>query len=133
MPSQLVKQLGGQEALAFVVNRGFEKNLMLYPKPVWEGITKDINNLNPYDKQNRDFLRYFYRGATEIEMDNQDRILINKKLAEYAGIEKDVVIFAYNDRMELWAQEEYERFMSAEPNDFSDLAQKVLGTKNGVQ
>ena len=127
IPSQLIKQLGEGESHTFVVNRGFEKNLTLYPKSVWEIITKDVNALNPYDKQNRDFVRYFYRGATEVEMDSQDRILINKKLTEYAGMDKDIIIFAYNDRMELWAAEEYERFMDSEPNDFSDLAQKVLG------
>ncbi len=129
MPSQLIKQLGEKESFTFIVNRGFEKNLMLYPKEVWEGITKEVNGLNPYDKQNRDFVRYFYRGATEIDMDSQDRILINKKLTDYAGIDKDIVIFAYNDRMELWAAEEYEKFMGSEPGDFSDLAQKVLGGK----
>ena len=127
LPSQLIKQLGEQESYQFVINRGFEKNLMLYPKSVWDGITQQVNELNPYDKQNRDFLRYFYRGATEVEMDNQDRILINKKLMEYAGMDKEMIIFAYNDRMELWAASEYDNFMNSEPGDFSGLAQQVLG------
>jgi MraZ protein len=127
LPSQLIKQMGELESYHFVINRGFEKNLMLYPKAIWESITSQVNALNPYDKQNRDFLRYFYRGATEVELDNQDRILINKKLMEYGGIDKDMVIFAYNDRMELWSAEEYDKFMNSEPSDFSDLAQKVLG------
>ena len=127
MPSQLLKQLGEKETYTFVLNRGFEKNLMLYPKEVWDKIVEEVNALNTYDKQNRDFVRYFYRGATEIEMDGQERILINKRLAEYAGLDKEAILFAYNDRIEIWDSQEFNNMMKDEPSDFSDLAQSVLG------
>ena len=74
---------------------------MLYPEPVWERITNEINQLNLYNKKNRNFVRYFYRGAQKVSMDSADRILVSKRLLEYAGIDKEVVLSAYNDRIEI--------------------------------
>jgi MraZ protein len=127
MPTQLIRKLGVTENSVFVINRGFEKNLMLYPKEVWDAITKEVNKLNLYNQKNREFVRYFYRGASELEIDGQDRLLLSKRLMEYAGIEKEAVIFAYNDRMEIWAKDEFDKLMNDEPSDFSNLAQDVLG------
>ncbi len=126
MPSDLIGQMG-EGAKSFVVNRGFEKCLMLYPEPVWERITTEINQLNLYNKKNRDFVRYFYRGAQKLELDSADRLLITKRLLEYAGIDKDVILSAYNDRIEVWAKDQYDLLLDEEPDDFSDLAEEVLG------
>jgi len=131
MPSGLIGQLGDDKALNFVINRGFEKCLMLYPESVWERTTNEINQLNLYNKKNRDFVRYFYRGAQKVTMDSADRILVSKRLLEYAGIDKQVILSAYNDRIEIWAQQEYEELLEEEPADFSDLAEEVLGKGDG--
>ena len=129
MPTGLISQLGEEEP-AFVVNRGFENCLMLYPEKVWDDISREVNGLNQYDKRNREFVRYFYRGAQRLTMDSADRILLPKRLQEYAGIDKDVIMVAVNDKSEIWAQEKYDRMLDEEPVDFSDLAQVVLGDKS---
>ena len=59
MPSGLISQLEDTEEYTFVINRGFEKCLILYPEDVWERITGEINQLNLYNKKNRDLVRYF--------------------------------------------------------------------------
>lgn len=129
MPTDLIGQLG-EGVRTFVVNRGFEKCLMLYPEPVWERITTEINQLNLYNKKNRDFVRYFYRGAQKLELDSADRMLITKRLLEYANIDKDLILSAYNDRIEVWSKEQYDRMLDEEPDDFSGLAEEVLGKIN---
>ncbi|MBL7793029.1 MAG: division/cell wall cluster transcriptional repressor MraZ [Saprospiraceae bacterium] len=127
LPSGLIARLGEAKQQRFVINRGFEKCLMLYPEAIWQSISLEVNQLNIYNKKNRDFVRYFYRGAQELEMDGADRILIPKRLLEYAGIDKDIILSAYNGRIEIWSQEEYDRLLAEEPSDFSDLAEDVLG------
>ena len=129
MPTDLIGQLG-EGVRTFVVNRGFEKCLMLYPEPVWERITTEINQLNLYNKKNRDFVRYFYRGAQKLELDSADRMLITKRRLEYANIDKDLILSAYNDRIEVWSKEQYDRMLDEEPDDFSGLAEEVLGKIN---
>ncbi|GJM31814.1 MAG: transcriptional regulator MraZ [Saprospiraceae bacterium] len=127
MPSGLINQLGENEKLTFVVNRGFEKCLILYPEAMWKKISAEVNQLNLYNKKNRDFSRYFYRGAQEMLMDGADRILLPKRLLEYAGIDRDAILSAYNGRIEIWAKHEYDQMLDEEPTDFSDLAEDVLG------
>ena len=65
--------------------------------------------------------------ATEIAPDASDRILLPKRLVEYAGIEKEVVLSAVNDRVEIWSKERYDQMLNDEPDDFSDLAEEVMG------
>ena len=65
LPSSLVKQLESGLDKSFMLNRGFEKCLILYPQSVWEEKSKEVNQLNPYNIKNREFARFFFRGATQ--------------------------------------------------------------------
>ena len=127
LPSGLKKQLLPEDKERFVINRGFEKNLTLYPDSEWQKISHEINALNLYNKKNREFVRYFFRGASELRTDATSRLLIPKFLLDYAGIEKEVVLFAYGQRIEIWSKEVYARMMRDEPEDFSSLAEEVMG------
>lgn len=123
MPSALLKQIGGDENLKFVINRGYEQHLMLYPIEVWEIKTKEINQLNINIAQQRKAIRYFYRGATELEVDSSERINLPGSLMEYAGIDKDVMLFAYQNQIEIWAKDKYEAMIEEEPDDYVQLAE----------
>lgn len=127
IPTGLITQLGEDGQQGFVINRGFEKCLVLYPRPLWDKISEEINELNLYNQQNREFARYFFRGAQEIALDGVDRILLSKRLMDYAGIDKDVILSAYSGRIEIWAKEIYDDMLDQEPADFANLANKVLG------
>ena len=72
-------------------------------------------------------MRYFFRGATELEIDSSQRINLPKNLSEYAEVDKEVILFAYFDRIEIWAKEQYDSLMDDEPHDFATLAEEVMG------
>jgi MraZ protein len=130
MPSSLRKQVPQEAADRFVINRGFEQCLVMYPVNEWQKITDEINKLNPYVKKNRDFIRYFFRGAVELTLDSSARLLLPKRLLEYANIDKDVVLFAHTNKIEIWAEQLYNNVLDNEPEDFADLAESVMGNKN---
>lgn len=130
LPSPLLKQLGDLAGDGFVLNRGFEKCLVLYPRIAWDSISKDIQKLNQYVKKNMDFIRYFFRGATELELDSNSRLLFPRRLLDYAQVEKELVLFAYFDKIEIWSKESYEALLNDEPTDFDDLAEEVMGDMN---
>ncbi|MBK7231903.1 MAG: division/cell wall cluster transcriptional repressor MraZ [Saprospiraceae bacterium] len=130
LPSNLMKLLGSLQVNSFVVNRGFEKCLILYPQDVWEEKTKEVNQLNPYNIKNREFARFFYRGATQVEPDASMRILIPKSLQEHALIESDVMLLAYHNQIEIWSKEEYLKMVKNEPLDFASLAEEVFRHKD---
>lgn len=130
LPAALKKQLPPQAEGRFVVNRGFEKHLSLYPFNEWQIITAELNRLNLYIKKNREFVRYFHRGATELTLDTQGRLLLPRRLLEYAGIHEDIVLLAYSNRIECWDTEVYETLLHNEPEDFARLAEEIMGRES---
>ena len=132
LPAGLKKQISPDAQEKFVLNRGFEKHLTLYPMNEWKVISAEVNKLNLFVKKNRTFHRMFHNGATEIELDNTSRFLIPKNLMDYAGIDKDIVLFAYSNRIEVWSKAEYDRMLNDDSVDFSSLAEEVMGNQNGA-
>ena len=127
MPSALFKQLPVSQRKKLVVNRGFETHLTLYPVNIWNRVTAELNKLNLYIRKNRDFVRRFHNGATELLIDGTNRILVPKPLLQYAAITKDAVLVAFSDRIELWSQTEYDKLMKDRDVDFAALAEDVMG------
>lgn len=130
LPVGLRKQVHPDAMEKFVVNRGFESCLALYPLNEWQAISAEINQLNEFVKKNREFARYFYRGASELELDSTGRILLPKRLLDYAGIDKDVILSAWSNKIEIWAPEKFEALLKDEPDDFASLAEEVMGKVN---
>jgi MraZ protein len=126
LPALLKKQVPKEALDRFVLNRGFENCLVLYPMNEWKVISEEINRLNLYNRKNRNFVRYFYRGATELALDGSNRLLLPKTLMTYAGIDREVILFAFSNRVEIWAKDKYESLMTNEPEDFALLAEEVM-------
>jgi len=126
LPSGLKKQCSAQFDGKFVVNRGLENCLVLYQKQDWEVVSGKIAKLNQFVLKNRQFIRRFNNGATSLELDSAGRLLIPKKLLEYAGITKETILFGYADKIEIWSKEAYEKMMNEE-QDFAALAEEVMG------
>lgn len=127
LPAALKKQLPAEAEGRFVVNRGFEQHLVLYPFPEWRRVTAQLDRLNPFVKKHRDFTRYFHRGATELELDSSGRLLLPRRLLDYAGIHDAVILLAYAQRIECWDPTLYDNVLSDEPADFSRLAEEIMG------
>ena len=100
---------------------------MLYPKDVWDKKASEVNQLNIYNTRQRNFKRYFYRGATKLATDTADRLLVPKSLLEYADASSEVILFAYHEQVEIWSKESYNQMLQAEPDEFSELADDVFG------
>lgn len=129
LPAGVIRQLptaGGK----VVINRGFEPCLVLYPGVEWDRQVAELSRLNPYVRENREFVRYFLRGASPAEPDSANRILIPRALLDYAGIDKDVVMMGNLSNLELWSPDRYKAQLDREPEDFSALAEKVMGGRS---
>lgn len=129
IPVGLKKQLPEAENEGLVINRGFEKHLVIYTRKEWDKIVDDLSKLNQYEKKTREFIRYFTRGATELTLDAAGRVLLPKNLLEYAGIDAEVVLACQFNKIEVWAQAAYDAQMDDEPENFANLAEEVMGGK----
>ncbi|HRE52147.1 MAG TPA: division/cell wall cluster transcriptional repressor MraZ [Flavitalea sp.] len=127
LPAGIKKQLPEEYSGQFVINRGFEKCLTLYPLTSWEPIINGISKLNDFDPKVREFRRYFFNGATQVELDSASRLLLPPNLKEHAGLEKDIVIVGAIKKIEIWDKIKYKQFFeSISPEYFSELAKEVI-------
>ena len=132
VPSNLKKQLPNVEQEGLVINRGFEKHLVIYPRSVWQRIVEDLSKLNAYEQKTREFIRYFTRGATELTLDAAGRVNLPKSLLESVGISTntEIVLACQFDKIEVWSKSAYEALFEQEPENFSVLAEEVMGNVN---
>lgn len=130
MPVRFAKQMPAENNSGFVVNRGIEKCLTLYTLPEWDRVTKELEVLNQYDAEQRLFLRQFFRGATEVMYDANNRLLLPKRLMDYAGIESDVILLGYFNRIEIWATQIYDEVMEIDAARYAALAGNIMGNPN---
>ncbi len=128
LPAGFKKQLPEGETSRFVINRGFERCLALYPMKTWEPLFAKINGLNEFDPKQREFRRAFLNGATYVEPDTAGRILLPPSLKSYAELQKDIVLMATGDKLEIWDSNKYKQFFDSISSDaLSDLGNQVLG------
>jgi len=128
LPAGFKKQLPESETNRFVINRGFEKCLALYPMRTWEPLFAKITGLNEFDPKQREFRRAFLNGATYVEPDTAGRILLPPSLKVYADLQKDIVLMATGDKIEIWDSIKYKQFFDSISSDaLSDLGKDVLG------
>lgn len=130
-PAELKRQLEPSGQNRFVINRSvFQPCLVIYPMDEWEKVTQQLDQLNSFNRKNDMFIRKFRNGATLIEMDKAGRILIPKRLKQFAGLERKLVLFANSNIIEVWDHDRYEELINSEWEDFGELAEEVMGEKN---
>lgn len=126
-PSGLRKQLPPAAQRDFMLNKGFEDCLTLYPLHEWEVISEKLSKMNLFKPKNRMFYRLFHQGAKMISLDKAGRILIPTSHTERVGLQSEVMLIAYNDRIEIWDKAKYFEMIEASMADFADLADEVMG------
>ena len=96
IPAKLREQLGD----SFVVTKGLDDCLFVYPQEAWEELEQKIRQL-PMSKS-RSLQRFFLSSAADVTVDRQGRIVIPSVLRSYAKLERDVVVIGVGERAELW-------------------------------
>ncbi len=121
IPAKLRYDLGEN----FILTRGLDSCLFIYPKEEWINIISKYKEL-PNTKDARNFMRFFLSGAVECELDKQGRINISMPLKTYANMLKECVIIGVNDRIELWSNENWNKFITDNESNLSDIADNLF-------
>ena len=122
IPSKFRNELGS----SFVITRGLEKCLFVYPLKEWENIVNKLKSLPFTKKDSRDFTRFFMSGATECILDKQGRVCITSPLVHYAGLTHDCVIIGANDRLEIWDNDTWNNFFITNEENFANIAENLF-------
>lgn len=120
VPAKLREGLGN----TFVITKGLDGCLYAYPLNEWNILEEKLKTLPLTNKDARAFVRFFFSGACEVELDKQGRGLIPQNLKEYAGIEKDIVSIGVLSRVEIWSKEKWSEYNESNI-DFDSIAEKM--------
>ena len=127
IPAKFRKALDPINDRTFVVTRGFDRCLTLYPIQEWNIVEQQLASLSSIRNRNREFVRSIVRYASYVQYDRQGRIIIPDNLKLYASIEKEVSIIGMITKIELWSPEKIKKYDSdqVDIDDFDDLADDI--------
>ena len=106
LPAKLRDELGE----TFIITKGLDNCLFVYPTEEWKIIETKLKQLPMAKAEARAFVRFFFSGAAELELDKNGRILLPLSLREYANLDKDVIIIGVSNRVEIWSKSEWNNY-----------------------
>lgn len=119
IPSKFKNELGNN----CIITKGTGTNLMIFSGDGFQNLYEKMTNVSIFDEEAQKPVRKFLSSAFEAEEDGQGRILLPKELALYAGITKNIVFVGVGSRVEIWAEEIWDKMQETEEKtDFSVLA-----------
>lgn len=123
IPSRLRDGLGEQ----FVVTKGLDTCLFVYPLSEWESLESKLRALPFTSADVRSFVRLLFAGATVCELDKQGRILLPQNLRAHAHLERDAVILGVANRVEIWDKSVWEDYSTHAAASFEQVAGNLEG------
>jgi len=119
IPARLRLELGEKP----ILTRGLDNCLFIYPHRDWELFMEKLNKLPMGQAKARNFKRFILSGACEIEIDEMGRALIPEPLKKYSGITKEVIIIGVGDRIELWNEDVWNKYIAEAEKASGDIAE----------
>jgi MraZ protein len=102
MPAKFRKELGKK----IIITPGLGQCLFIFTIKEWEKVSKKLSSsdtdLSFLKADQRNFNRYMFGRAAEVEMDSIGRILIPEFLKERIGLKNSAAIVGVKDRVEVW-------------------------------
>lgn len=113
MPAKFKDQLEP----GFIVAKGTNGCLFCFSKQEFEKLYEKLASVPMFDTEAQKTIRALLASAFETEEDNQGRILLPQELRAYANMEKNIVTIGVGNRVEIWSEEKFDEYNSAENYD----------------
>ncbi len=128
-PADFQEQLGDLSGEGFVLRPGlFRKCIEMYTMKEWQQKQEKLKQLSPFVKVNVDLMRKYNAGARLVKLDSTGRLLIPKPLIEQSDLDKEVVIIALPEYMEIWDKGAYHKAnMEMDQATLEQLLQEKFG------
>ena len=85
-----------------VITRGMEGCLYVFPLTSWQRIETRLTELPLTDPEARNFVRFFYSGASKAKTDSAGRVTLPATLRMFAQVDGNVVVAGAPNRLEIW-------------------------------
>lgn len=130
IPAKFRQSLSDDNEGTFVITRGMDSCVWVYPLIQWKDIESNLRNLSSLSKINRTFVRNTARYASPSTYDKQGRITLTPYLIDYAGLDKDVLIVGMVNKIEIWnptrLDETDKQNLEIDPAAYDELAKNII-------
>jgi MraZ protein len=108
-----------------VVTKGLDGCLFLYVMDEWKVLADRLSRLPISQSNTRAFARLMLAGAMDVQIDKQGRIIVPDYLRKYAGLKKKVVINGLYNRLEIWDEDNWEKYKKKTEKESGNIAEKL--------
>ena len=130
IPAKFRQSLFDDNEGTFVITRGMDSCVWVYPLIQWKDIESNLRNLSSLSNINRTFVRNTARYASPSTYDKQGRITLTPYLIDYAGLDKDVLIVGMVNKIEIWnptrLDETDKQNLEIDPAAYDELAKNII-------
>lgn len=114
-----------------VLTRGLDTCLDVYTRADWDALVEArLAPLDPFSREARELMRFFFSAATDAELDRQGRVLVPPALARHAKLGRDVVVAGVRDHLEIWDRTAWAAHVGEIEGSADDVAER-LAQKRG--
>lgn len=115
-----------------VITIGSEGRLVIRPAAEWSAFEADLRLRQETPREERQFLRFVFANAREVEIDSQGRILLTPDQRAFAAIADRAVFAGVGNVVEVVGEEAWDRDMASfTPDAFTRLSDSVFSEKGG--
>lgn len=132
IPARMRKVLSPDANDTFTLTRGFKKCIAAYPLDEWEKIQKILYQKNQFDEDDDYIISMMLMWCSDTTLDGQQRIVLPKKLLDFAGIDSKVFILGKMDHIEFWNPDEFDRFAASRTESYESIASKVMSKRDNL-
>jgi MraZ protein len=133
MPAKFRKELGQK----IIITPGLGQCLFIFTTKEWEKVSKKLSDsdsdLSFLKADQRNFNRYMFGRAAEVEIDSIGRILVPDFLKERIGLLNSVAIVGVKDRVEVWSEKVWSQQKEIVEKQAEQLAEKLAPPGRGEE
>ena len=130
IPSKFRQCLSLDNQETFILSRGLDSCIYVYPLVIWQEIEENIRKLSSISKTNRLFIRDIVRYASPTKYDKQGRISLTQSLINYSNLKKEILIIGVVNKIEIWNPEVLNDLekdnRNIDQSSYEDLADKII-------
>jgi MraZ protein len=122
----LAKSRSRKATARFVLTRGFEGGLALYPASEWMRIEDKLSEVSFTQRDFRYFNRILHSEASEVVLDSQGRLPISRDHKELAGLDREALVIGAGRWIEIWNPERYKEYLAGFGMSWEEAAEKLF-------
>jgi MraZ protein len=126
IPARFRRQLSGEADETFVVVRGLESCIALYPFDEFRRLDERLRSRSFSDETNRRYQRMLLFDSRDEVLDAQGRVALPPRLITHAKLTKEVLVVGLLDHLEIWNPDLFEKYLGSTDKSYEEIAGELL-------